>query len=100
MIQSALALKPEAGYIIDSLGWVYYKKALYDQAIVYLERAHKKMPQDATIAEHLADAYMKKFRLRDALRLYKKALTLDNANIPELQKKIKFTQELLQGTQL
>jgi tetratricopeptide (TPR) repeat protein len=100
LIQSALALKPEAGYIIDSLGWVYYKKALYDQAIVYLERAHKKMPQDATIAEHLADAYVKKFRLRDALRLYKKALTLDNANIPGLNKKIKFTEELLQGTHL
>ncbi len=100
LIQSALTLKPEAGYIIDSLGWVYYKKALYDQAIVYLERAHKKMPQDATIAEHLADAYVKKFRLREALRLYKKALTLDNANIPGLNKKIKFTEELLQGTQL
>ena len=41
LIQSALALKPEAGYIIDSLGWVYYKKSLYDQAIIYLERAHK-----------------------------------------------------------
>jgi tetratricopeptide (TPR) repeat protein len=100
LIQTALTLKPEAGYIIDSLGWVYYKKALYDQAIVYLERAHKKMPQDATIAEHLGDAYLKKFRLRDALRLYKKAISLENANIPELQKKIKYTEELLQGTKL
>jgi tetratricopeptide (TPR) repeat protein len=100
LIQSALALKPEAGYIIDSLGWVYYKKALYDQAIIYLERAHGKMPQDATIAEHLGDAYLKKFRLRDALRLYKKALTLDNANIAELRRKIKYTEELLQGMPL
>jgi Tfp pilus assembly protein PilF len=100
LIQSALALKPEAGYIIDSLGWVYYKKALYDQAIVYLERAHKKMPQDATIAEHLGDAYVKKFRLRDALRLYKRALTLENADIPALKKKIKYTEELLQGMKL
>ena len=73
------------------------KKALYDQAILYLERAHKKMPQDATIAEHLGDAYLKKFRLRDALRLYKRALSLDNANILELQKKIKFRPHLTQS---
>ena len=26
LIQTALALKPDAGYIIDSLGWVYYKR--------------------------------------------------------------------------
>jgi hypothetical protein len=48
----------------------------------------------------LGDAYLKKFRLRDALRLYKKALTLDNANIAELRRKIKYTEELMQGMPL
>lgn len=83
-----------------SLGWVYYKKALYDQAIVYLEQAHAKMPHDATIAEHLGDAYLKKFRFQDALRLYRLALSLPNANVKELRRKIQYLEGLLRGAPL
>ena len=54
-----------------------------------LERAAKIMPQDGTVAEHLADAYLKAKRQADALRTYRRALTLENANIQELRKKIK-----------
>jgi tetratricopeptide (TPR) repeat protein len=97
LIQAALREKPDAGYIIDSLGWVYYKKGLFDQAIKELERAAAKMPQDGTIAEHLGDAYAKKQRYKEALKIYKRALTLENASKPEVQKKIKQTEEILQG---
>ena len=31
LIQKALKIKPNSGYIIDSLGWVYYKKKDHDE---------------------------------------------------------------------
>ena len=57
LVREALRAKPDSGHIIDSLGWVYYKKGQYDKAVAELERAHRIMPQDGTVAEHLGDAY-------------------------------------------
>ena len=56
----AMRLKPSRGYIIDSLGWVFYQKGQYDKAIHYLEKSIKLTPDDPTINEHLGDAYFKK----------------------------------------
>jgi Tfp pilus assembly protein PilF len=98
LIREALRTKPNSGHIIDSLGWVYYKKGQYDKAVVELERAHRLMPQDSTVAEHLGDAYFQVKRHRDALRLYRRALLLDNANTPSLRKKINQVENGLRGT--
>ena len=89
LIRAALRAKPDSGYIVDSLGWLFYKKGQIDRAVEELERAAKIMPQDGTVAEHLGDAYLKQKRPADALRTYRRALTLENANITELRKKIK-----------
>ena len=97
LIKAALRAKPESGHIIDSLGWVYYKKGQYDKAVVELERAHKIMPQDGTVAEHLGDAYAQQKRYQEALRLYRKAEGLENANVNELRKKMKKLEQLLKG---
>jgi tetratricopeptide (TPR) repeat protein len=88
LILKALEAKPDSGQIIDSLGWVYYKKGLYAKAEVALERAYQKLSTDATVAEHLGDVYYKQNRLQDALRLYRKALELENAEIRRLRQKI------------
>jgi tetratricopeptide (TPR) repeat protein len=82
---------------MDSLGWVYYKKGQYDKAVAELERAHRLMPQDGTVAEHLGDAYFQMKRYRDALRIYRRALTLDNANTSSLRKKITQTEPFIKG---
>ena len=95
LIREALRTKPDSGHIIDSLGWVYYKKGQYDKAVAELERAHRIMPQDGTVAEHLGDAYFKMKRYRDALRTYRRALALENANTPALRKKITQAETLL-----
>ena len=41
MIESALVIKPDDGYIIDSLGWVYYMSGDYGQALKYLRKADR-----------------------------------------------------------
>jgi Flp pilus assembly protein TadD len=88
LIRAALKAKPNSGFIIDSLGWVYFKKGQYEKAVVELERAYHLMPQDGTVAEHLADTYMRLKRLPEALRLYRRATELENSNPTELRKKI------------
>jgi len=100
LILKALAAKPDSGQIIDSLGWVYYKKGLYDQAVVQLEKAFRKLSTDATIAEHLGDAYIKQNRLHDALRVYRKALHLENADVRRLRQKIDAIERRLQNQTL
>ena len=95
LIREALRAKPNSGQIIDSLGWVLYKKGQYAKAVVELERAHRLMPQDPTVAEHLGDAYLKQKRYQDALRIYRRALGMENADLVELHKKIKQTEILL-----
>jgi tetratricopeptide (TPR) repeat protein len=52
-IKRALSLEPESGHIIDSLGWVYYKKGEYERAIAELEKAVQYLPEDPVVAEHL-----------------------------------------------
>ena len=39
LIQQALALEPENGYFIDSLGWAYYQQGRYPEALRELKRA-------------------------------------------------------------
>jgi tetratricopeptide (TPR) repeat protein len=72
-----MALKPNTGYITDSLGWVYYKLGDYNRALTELERANQLMPDDSTITEHLADGYLKLNRNEKALEFYERALRLD-----------------------
>lgn len=57
LVKHAVELKPNDGFIVDSLGWAYYNLGDYDQAVTYLERAVDLNPADAIIAEHLGNAY-------------------------------------------
>jgi len=60
LIQKALKIKPNSGYIIDSLGWIFFQKGLYDEAVTSLEKAFSIIPDDPIITEHLGDVYFKK----------------------------------------
>ncbi|WP_075217038.1 tetratricopeptide repeat protein [Mongoliimonas terrestris] len=57
MIEKAVELEPTDGYIVDSLGWVYFKLGRYEDAVVQLERAVDLKPEDPVINDHLGDAY-------------------------------------------
>ncbi len=66
MVKKAVELKPNDGYIIDSLGWAYYQLGDYEQAVTHIERAVELLPADPIIAEHLGDAYWRVGRKLEA----------------------------------
>lgn len=77
MIEKAVALEPNSGAIVDSLGWAHYKLGQYDEAKKYLERAVVLTPYSATIVDHLGDAYWRVGRKREATYQWARALELD-----------------------
>jgi tetratricopeptide (TPR) repeat protein len=66
MVKKAVELRPNDGYIIDSLGWAYFQLGDYDQAVIHIERAVELLPADPIIAEHLGDAYWRVGRRLEA----------------------------------
>ena len=88
LIKEALNYKPDDGYITDSLGWVYYKKGLYEKAVEMLERAVKLVPNDPIILEHLGDAYLKINDSKKALEYYNRSLKHQKKDKEKIEKKI------------
>jgi tetratricopeptide (TPR) repeat protein len=66
MIRRAVEQRPDDGYIVDSLGWAYYRIHNYEEAVKHLERAVELKPEDPTINDHLGDAYWKVGRTLEA----------------------------------
>ena len=94
-IEKAAAQKPDNGYIIDSLGWVYFRLGDYQRAAKELQRALELQPEDPHIHDHLGDAYRALGKPAKALEQYKRALqmfeedkkkTLVKEKIDELEK--------------
>lgn len=63
LAKRAVSLKGEDGYIVDTLGWVYFKQGKFEQAVKILEQAHQLQPTEPIIADHLGDAYYR-FRMQ------------------------------------
>jgi tetratricopeptide (TPR) repeat protein len=66
MIRRAVEQRADDGYIVDSLGWAYYRMGNYDEAVRHLERAVELKPDDPTINDHLGDAYWRVGRILEA----------------------------------
>ncbi len=66
MLKKAVELRPRDGYIVDSLGWAYYRLGRFDEAVRELERAIDLKPSDPVINDHLGDAYWKVGRKLEA----------------------------------
>jgi len=56
-IKQAIALEPNNGAYLDSLGWVYFKLGKYDMAEENLNKAAVQMGSDPTVQEHLGGLY-------------------------------------------
>lgn len=66
MIQKAVDLRPSDGYIVDSLGWAYFKLGRFDDAVREMERAVSLKPEDPVLNDHLGDAYWRVGRKLEA----------------------------------
>ena len=91
MVKKAVELKPNDGYIVDSLGWAYFTIGDYDQAVSYLERAVDLNAADATIAQHLGDAYWHVGRKLEAQFQWQHAKDNhpDAADLPAIEARLK-----------
>jgi tetratricopeptide (TPR) repeat protein len=69
LIEHALRLDPQNAAYVDSLGWAYYKKGAYQHAVAALERAVELDKDDTIIRKHLADAYEKIGKDKEAANL-------------------------------
>lgn len=76
MLRRAVELRPTDGYIVDSLGWAYYKLGRYPEATAELERAIELKASDPVINDHLGDAYWRVGRRLEATFQWNKARDL------------------------
>ncbi len=93
MIRRAVEQKPDDGYIVDSLGWAYYRIGNYEEATKHLERAVELRPEDPTINDHLGDVYWKVGRQLEAKFQWSHAKDLK----PEPEELVKIEEKLRFG---
>ena len=84
MIEKAVAAVPQDGYIVDSLGWAFYKLGRTGEAVTTLEQAVQLLPNDPEINDHLGDAYWKAGRQLEAKFQWNIAASVDTVgNVKE-----------------
>jgi len=91
MLRRAVDLKPRDGYIVDSLGWAYYRLGRWDDAVRELEKAIDLKPSDPVINDHLGDAYWQIGRKLEAQFQWNHARDLnpEPEDLPKILDKIK-----------
>ena len=93
MIQRAVEQRADDGYIVDSLGWAYYRIGNIEEAVKHLERAVELKPEDPTINDHLGDAYWRVGRVLEARFQWSHARDLK----PEPEDLVKIEEKLKTG---
>jgi Flp pilus assembly protein TadD len=90
MIKRAVDQRPDDGYIVDSLGWAFYRIGNYEDAVKTLERAIDLKPEDPTINDHLGDAYWRIGRTLEAKYQWAHARDLkpEPEDLPKIEAKI------------
>ncbi len=75
LIERALKKRPNDGYIMDSMGWVYYMMGDYTKALEWIKKALYSMPKDPVINEHMGDVLVKLGKFSEALKYYEGSLS-------------------------
>jgi tetratricopeptide (TPR) repeat protein len=90
MIKRAVEQRPDDGYIVDSLGWAFFRIGNFDEAVKNLERAVDLKPEDPTINDHLGDAYWRVGRKLEAKFQWAHARDLkpEPDDLPKIEEKI------------
>lgn len=75
-IRKALFLQPGEGYIIDSLGWLHFRRGNLARAQRLLKMAARLAPREAEILAHVAEVNVALKQLSKAIQLLNKAISL------------------------
>jgi tetratricopeptide (TPR) repeat protein len=96
-VKEALAIDPNNGAFLDSLGWAFFKLNDLANAEKYLLQADEIVRNDATIDEHLGDLYFKTGNLQKAQEFYTKSVNLgtEQEDVQKVRHKLEMLQETL-----
>lgn len=96
MVRKAAELRPDDGYIADSVGWAAYRLGDLEEAVRELERAILLEPLDPTINEHLGDIYWLLGRTIEARYQWERAMSFDpeEERVPGLKERLACTDEV------
>ena len=89
-VQKALAIEPENGAFLDSLGWAYFKLNDLENAEKYLLQADQRVKDDPVISDHLGDLYYKIGDFQKALDFWSQSVKIgtEQEEIQKVQKKL------------
>ena len=88
-VNKALEISPNKGYIIDSLGWIYYKKGRLEEALELLLKAATLTSNDPEVMEHIGDVYKFKGEFKKALDYYKRGFEIADGVDEDVANKLK-----------
>ncbi len=88
LINRALKLKPNDGYYMDSLAWVYFKLGDYAGALDAQRKAIKQVADDPVMREHLGDILWRNGKAEEARQAWGQAIKLKHTEPAELRQKI------------
>jgi tetratricopeptide (TPR) repeat protein len=77
LAQTAKSVLPNDANVSNTLGWVYYKKGLFEQAVTALREAADRNPKDAAKRYYLGLAYLKVNQPTQARQALEQALKLN-----------------------
>jgi len=91
LIEQAVAIEPNSGAYIDSLGWAHYQRGDYKTAVGHLEHAASLEPADPTVTDHLGDVYWRLGREIEAGYAWRRVLELEPSDAlrKQVEKKLK-----------
>jgi tetratricopeptide (TPR) repeat protein len=87
MVRRALEIDPANGAYYDSLGWALYKKQMYAESLVVLQKAQQYI-EDEILYDHIGDVYKALKAYTRAIEYWRKSLDMDPHRF-EVQQKIK-----------
>lgn len=88
LLHRALILKPDNGYYLDSLAWVYYKNGQFAKAINTQAKALKHIDDDAVMHEHYGDMLWRHGDSAAARQAWQLAITLKSERTILIKEKI------------
>ena len=92
LLDKALSLAPDDPFVLDSMGWLQYRKGNLAKAQEILERAYKERP-DPEIAAHLGEVLWMKGAKGEADKLWRASLQNNPENEALIEILKKFTQQ-------